>query len=75
MASIPYLEMDELTALFGYKNLRAARYAIRKGKFPVATYELAGRLVANVDVVNAYFRSKTEEAIATRELLTLKRSA
>jgi len=56
------MEMDELAAVFGYKNPRAAVRAVRLGKFPVPTYELAGRRVANVVVVNRFFEEKNDTA-------------
>lgn len=62
--NIPILEFDELVALFGYKNERAARRAIRLGRFPVKTFELAGRTVAHVDVVNGYFEAQRKEGLA-----------
>ena len=64
MDGIPYLEMDELCALFGYKNIRALRSAIRAGRFPVKLFELAGRRVASVEVVKAYFERMAEETMA-----------
>ena len=58
---LPILEFDELVALFEYVNPRAARKAITKGTFPVPTFVLAGRTVAHVDVVDAFFESKKRE--------------
>lgn len=55
---LPILEFDELVALFEYTNERAARRAIRLDRFPVPTFELAGRTVAHVDVVEAFFESQ-----------------
>lgn len=60
----PILEFDELVEIFGYTNERAARRALRLGKFPVKTFELAGRTVAHVDVVNGYFEAQKEEGLA-----------
>ena len=62
--SLPILEFDELTELFSYTNERAARRALRMGTFPVKTFELAGRTVAHVDVVSAYFDAKRKEGMA-----------
>ena len=58
---LPILEFDELVALFEYTNERAARRAIRLDKFPVPTFELAGRTVAHVDVVDAFFEGQKED--------------
>lgn len=63
MQGIPYLEMDELMVLFGYKNLRALRAAIRDGRFPIKLFGLAGRRVASVKVVNVYFERMAEETM------------
>lgn len=63
--AMPYLEMDELTVLFGYKNTRAAIAAIRKETFPVDVYRLAGRWVADPAVVNGFFEAKRLEGLAS----------
>jgi hypothetical protein len=60
---LPILEFDELVELFGYRNERAARRALRLGKFPVKTFLLAGRTVAHVDVVNGYFDLEKQEGL------------
>ena len=52
--STPYLELDELAALLGYKNVRAVKRAIKQDKFEFPTYTLAGRRVANAVVVNKF---------------------
>lgn len=59
--SLPYMELDEVAALLGYVNRRAAVRAIKNGKFEIPTYELAGRRVCNVAVVKKYFDEKTDE--------------
>ena len=64
---LPILELDELVETFEYKNLRAARRAIRLGKFPVPTFDLAGRTVAHVDAVSKFFEQKKREAEAQME--------
>jgi hypothetical protein len=56
-ATIPYLTLEEMIALFGYVNERAAKRAIVDGSFPVNTYKLAGKRVANVSAVNRFFDS------------------
>lgn len=60
----PILEFDELVEIFGYTNERAARRAVRLGTFPVPVFELAGRTVAHVDVVGAFFDEKKDEGIS-----------
>ena len=55
---LPILELDELMEIFEYPNKRSIRRAIRLGSFPVPTFELAGRTVAHVDVIDAYFEGK-----------------
>lgn len=64
---LPILELDELVETFEYKNLRAAKRAIRLGKFPVPTFDLAGRTVAHVDAVGKFFEQKKREAIEQME--------
>ncbi len=53
--TIPYLEVEELTALLGYKNDRAVVRAIKNKKLEVPTYILAGRHVANTKAVAEFF--------------------
>ncbi len=64
---LPILELDELVETFEYKNLRAAKRAIRLGKFPIPTFDLAGRTVAHVDAVAKFFEQKKKEAIEQME--------
>ena len=64
---LPILELEELVEIFGYKNVRAARRALRLGKFPVKTFELAGRTVAHVDVVEQYVEHMRTESISHLE--------
>ena len=68
MTNLPYMELEEVAVLLGYKNRRAAVRAIKNGKFEIPTYELAGRRVANVAVVNKYFEEKTDEGLLEVEL-------
>ncbi len=67
-AQLPYMELDEVAALLGYVNRRAAVRAIKNGKFEIPTYELAGRRVANVAVVKKYFEEKTDEGVLEIDL-------
>lgn len=62
---LPYMDMEELAALLGYKNPRAARAAIKRGTFEIQTYILANRRVANVSAVKKFFASK--DPVATEE--------
>jgi hypothetical protein len=59
----PILEFDELVEIFGYVNERAARRALRLGTFPIPTFELAGRTVAHVDVLDKFFKEKYDEGV------------
>ena len=66
--TLPYMELEEVSVLLGYKNRRAAVRAIKNGKFEVPTYELAGRRVANTAVVKKFFEEKSEEGELEIEL-------
>ena len=54
----PYFTLDEIFEIFGYKNKGSAYVAIHRGCFPVPTYRLAGRRVADREVVREFFREK-----------------
>jgi uncharacterized protein YfaA (DUF2138 family) len=58
----PWLELDELAALFGY-TLGSAKNKICDGSFPVPTYKLGRRTVADRTVVETYFALKREEGL------------
>ena len=65
----PYWTLDELFELFGYGNKHSAHVAISRGCFPVATYKLGGRRVADREVVREFFRAHRRagvEALARR---------
>ncbi len=61
MSGIPYMELDEVSALLGYVNARAAKRAIKAGKFELPTYQLAGRTVVSVKVAKRYFAERDDE--------------
>ena len=52
----PYFRLQEIFEIFGYKTLQSAYVAISRGCLPVATYKLAGRRVADREVVRAFFK-------------------
>lgn len=62
---LPIYELEELVEIFEYTNVRAARRAIRLGKFPVPTFELAGRTVAHIDAVDLLMQRKRDEAMSS----------
>ena len=49
------LSVEDLAEIFGYKNAQCVYNAISLGRLPVPTYRLAGRRVADREVVRAYF--------------------
>lgn len=69
MTGLPYLEMDEVAALLGYKNRRAAIRAIKNKLFEVPFYTLAGKPVVNTAVLHKFFEEKTNEGQLTIELM------
>ena len=54
----PYFTLDEIFEIFGYKTKASAYVAISRKCFPVPTYRLAGRRVADREVVRAFFREQ-----------------
>ena len=56
----PYFTLDEIFQVFGYKTKQSAYVAISRGCFPVHTYRLAGRRVADREVVLRFFREQRE---------------
>lgn len=63
-AELPYLFVEELTVLFNYKNVESTQRAISRGTFPVATYRIGKRRVADREVVRAYFRKMRDDGLA-----------
>ena len=59
---LPVLELEELMEVFDYPNIRSVRRAIRMDKFPVPTFQLGGRTVAHVDVIDVFFKAKRKES-------------
>ena len=60
---IPWIEIDEVWSLLGYKNRRAAIRAIRVGKFPCRTYKLAKKRVVDIEVLRTFFRLRRQEGL------------
>ena len=64
MSGLPYLTLADLTLIFGYANERETRRAIRRGTLDLPTYKLLGRIVADKEVVQAFFAKKRAEGLA-----------
>lgn len=58
----PWLGLKELSELFGM-TLGSARNAISEQRFPVPTYKLGKRVVADRAVVEAFFASRRAEGL------------
>lgn len=58
----PWLGLKELAELFGM-TLGSARNAIAEQRFPVPTYKLGKRVVADRAVVEAFFASRRAEGL------------
>lgn len=63
MSERPWRTVAEMYQQLGYKSLKAAQNAISAGNFPVPTYLLAGKLVVDVEVVNAFFAAHREDGL------------
>ena len=62
-AELPYVLIEDLTILFNYKNVESTQRAISRGTFPVPTYRVGKRRVADREVVRAYFRKMRDEGL------------
>jgi hypothetical protein len=58
-----YLERDDLMVLFGYKNTKAFYNAINLGRFPVPTYKLGGKIVADREAVRLFFAEQRARGV------------
>lgn len=58
----PWLALKEVAELFGM-TLGSARNAISEQRFPVPTYKLGKRVVADRAVVEAFFASRRAEGL------------
>lgn len=64
MSGLPYLEAEELQVLFGYASLNSMYHSIARGNFPVSTYKVGRRIVADKEVVREFFATRREEGLA-----------
>jgi len=62
-AELPYVFIEDLTILFNYKNVESTQRAMSRGTFPVPTYRVGKRRVADREVVRAYFRKMRDEGL------------
>ena len=53
----------ELTELWGYANVRVLYDAISKGRFPIPTYKHGKFVVADTEVVKAYFSERRKTGV------------
>lgn len=58
----PWLGLKELAELFGV-TLGSARNAVAEQRFPVPTYKLGKRVVADRAVVEAFFATRRAEGL------------
>ena len=58
-----YFTTEELAGLFGYANVQSVHCAISKGTFPVPTYKVGKRRVADREVVTAFFKYHREQGM------------
>ena len=65
----PYLDLTELSALFGMKKSSLLN-AISSDRFCCPTYKLGRQRVADRKVVEAYFAAKRDEGL--RQITTYK---
>lgn len=63
MVDRPWRTIAEIHQQFGYRSAKAALNAASAGRFPVATYVLAGKRVVDVQVVDAFFAAHREEGL------------
>ncbi len=68
MSGMP-LDADELAAIFGYRNRRGVNRDVRRGVFPVPTYQYNGQRFAHADHVNEWLERKKAEAQAEFDAL------
>ena len=64
---LPIIELDQMTEIFGYKNIRATQHAIRRGTFPIKTFKLVGRTVAHAGLVDTFFERMKAEGVEALE--------
>ena len=60
---LPYLDTDELTIVFNYKNVESTRRAMSRGTFPVPTYRMGKIRVADRELVKDYFRRMRDASV------------
>jgi len=62
---LPSFLMDaaDLAELWGYNNVDVLYNAIARGSFPIPTFHHGKYLVADVEVVKAYFKSKRDQGL------------
>lgn len=56
----PYFYLSEIWDLFSYSSINSAYVAIHRGHFPVETYRIAGRRVADREIVRAFFKAQRQ---------------
>lgn len=75
-SAMPYVYIDDLANIFNYKNKETAYKAVQAGVFPVATYRLAGQIVADREVIREFFRLRRRRGFSSfADLSALRRVA
>ncbi len=64
---LPIYDIDELIEIFDFPNRRSINRALRTGALPIKMFQLRGRRVCHVDVVERYFENMKKEGIEALE--------
>lgn len=64
MSGLPFMTLTELTLIFGYKDDNQTKKALNRGTLDIPTYKIRGRIVADTEVVQAWFEKKRSEGMA-----------
>ena len=58
---------DDLVHLFGYTSKASLYSAISRGTFPIPTYKMGKRRVAEREVVNTFFARHRDQGLAAMD--------
>ncbi len=57
------MNAHDLTELWGYASVKVLYSAIERGTFPIPTFKHGRHVVADVEVVKAYFKKHREDGL------------
>jgi len=70
MVEVPWITLEQVAPMFGV-SFETAKNKIALGTFPIKTYKVGRKIVADRQVVDSYFAAQREKGLAALKSTTV----